>query len=346
VNILWDSGNIGFGRCGINEWDCHVISELRRRGHKVTVIVDELLQKRPKFESWKVPEGGFTLVQEKLTPDNYREVVSRYGPYDVQIGNHFTMFPVCDKVLPVVHDVTIPGRKEYSLSILLSLKGLAAKTNYFACTTPYIRDQVIESLGTEVTTKCLYTGCKFFGFPPASLRDRKPYIAYWGNRYEKAKSFNNLLKTLQFHDLSLKVAGFSGPTKKEIAIIEQLGLKDRVEFHLALEDDELYELIRQASMYVCPSKYEGMGLPAIEAMSLGIPVVTTPCAALPSIVEGAGYIAKSTIPKDLALSIKECYNNEKQTREYVKAGLERTSGWTWSRCAQGIEELAATLGIQ
>lgn len=330
MKIFWDSGNVGFGGCGINEWDRQVIQELRSRGHQVTIIVDDLLARRPKFKSWRPPEGGFTRIDDKITPYNYRDVVDSLGQFDVQIGNHFTMFPVCEKVLPVVHDVFMKGRKEYSLSTSLTLRGLGTLTNTFACTTPFIAEQVHAALpGSK--TECLYAGSKFSGMRKSvtTRGDQKPYIAYWGNRYSKEKNFQNLLKSLLLHPLDLRVSGFFTPSEKELQTVRDLGVQDRVHFHTAMSDENLIDMICNSEMYVCPSTYEGMGLPAMEAMSLGVPVVVSPCAALPGLVGDCGYIAKSYNYKALAESINTCLSEKEQTSLKVRKGLEKSSQWSW-----------------
>jgi len=342
MRILWDSGNVGFGGCGINEWDRQMISHLRRENHEVCVVVDDLLLRRPKFHKWNPPEGGYTRFNGKIETSNFKKVYEDLGPFDIQIGNHFTMFPVCEKVLPVVHDVDIPGREEYSLSISLTLRGLSKLTNTFACTTPFIQKQVLEII-PGANTKCLYSGSKFSGGKLTKFTTKsppKPYMVYWGNRYEKSKNFTALLKTLKDHDLDLRVSSFKPPSVKELEAIRGMKLEERVMFYDSLSDQELCELITQSEMYVCPSKYEGMGLPVIEAMSLGVPVVVAPCASLPEIVGDCGYIADSSSYKDLSKEILKCVENKEETKAKVKRALVKSESWTWKNSCNSLLLLA------
>lgn len=338
MRILWDSGNVGFGGCGINEWDRFMIDTLRSKGHVVIIVVDNKLAKRPKFKGWKAPSTGYTRYEGEILISNYKEVYKELGPFDIQIGNHFTMFPICDRILPVVHDVNIPGRAEYSLSIELTLRGLATLTNTFACTTPFIQDQVTK-LVPNAKTECLFAGCKFAPYSGERPKSEKPYIAYWGNRYEQAKNFKSLLRTLKLHDLELRVSGFLPPSDTELKQVRELGLEDRVKYYTALSDEELRTMVAGAEMYVCPSKYEGMGLPVMEAMSLGLPVVVSPCASLPSIVGEGGYVAKSPSSKDLATAIKECLLNPDETQRRVKIAQKRAKQWTWDLAANRLLSL-------
>jgi glycosyltransferase involved in cell wall biosynthesis len=333
VKILWDSGNVGFGGCGINEWDRNVISELRRQGHDVTLLVDDLLARRPKFKKWEAPEGGYDRVKEKITASNYAEVVNRFGPFDVQIGNQFTMFPVLENIVPVCHDYDIPGRKEYSLGIKMSTHGLSRITQKFACTTPFIQQQ-IDTVLPNVQTVCLYGGSKFV--PISVEKPEKEYIAYWGNRYSKEKNFLALLNTLPYHDLDMVVCSFSPPKPEELKLVENLGATGRVTFCVGLTDSELNKIVAGASLYVCPSTYEGFGLPVVEAMAVGIPVIVAPCAALPSVGGDAVLMAKSHKTKDLVAGIREVFENYNETRRRVELGLVQVSNWTWANAASTL----------
>ena len=339
MRVLWDSGNVGFGGCGINEWDRFMIDTLRGKGHDVVLIVDNLLTKRPKFSQWKPPSTGFTQYEGEILTSNYKEIYDKLGPFDVQVGNHFTMFPICERIVPVVHDVKIPGRDEYSACIELSLRGLSTLTNTFACTTPFIQEQLLKMV-PGAKADCLYGGCKFAGFPRDSKPEgKKPYMAYWGNRYDQSKNFKALIASLRYHDLDLEVASFLPPLETELRYIEAQGVKGRVHYHLGLDDERLRKLVSGAEMYVCPSKYEGMGLPVMEAMSLGLPVVVSPCASLPSIVGEGGYVAKSSSPKDLATAIKECLLNPAETQRRVNVAQERAKQWTWDLAADKLLSL-------
>lgn len=327
MKILWDSGNFGFGTGGIQEWDRSVIETLRSKGHEVTIVVDDLLVRRPKFKKWKPPAGGFTRVDGKITVYNYKEIVDKLGPFDVQVGNHFTMFPVCDNILPICHDVEIKGRDSHSRGSILALRSLLRKTNKVACTSPFIEDQV-KAMAPGMGTVCCWAGTKF-RTPSNPNPSAKPYIAYWGNRYEKSKNFDALLKSLSFHNLDLRVSGFLPPTESELGLVKALGFQDRVHFYTALSDQELEALVTGATMYVCPSKYEGMGMPAMEALATGLPTVVSPYAALPVLFKDCSYISKNAGARSLAAAINECLTNREQTALNVKVGLQRSEEWTW-----------------
>jgi glycosyltransferase involved in cell wall biosynthesis len=333
VKILWDSGNVGFGGCGINEWDRNVIDSLREQGHDVTLIVDDLLARRPKFKKWTPPKEGFLRVREKLTFDNYKEFVDSLGTFDVQIGNHFTMYPVLDRVVPICHDYDLGVWLDPGNRVKLMARGLSKIVSGFVCTTPFIENQINEVF-PEIATASVYGGTKFKGKQQANKE--KPYIAYWGNRYGAGKNFNNLLKTLPYHNFDLKVCGFLPPNNSELQLVEKLNVNHRVEFFTGLNNEELQKMITGASLYVCPSKYEGFGLPVVEAMSMGVPVVAAPYASLPLIVGDCGRVAKSGSAKDLAHEILQVVAEPEETEAKRKKAFSKVEPWTWENTASSI----------
>jgi glycosyltransferase involved in cell wall biosynthesis len=340
LRVLWDSGNIGFGGCGINEWDRHIVDSLRSQGVDVTLLVDKNLKRRPKFKTWNPPKEGYTFVAEKITAKNYKEVVESLGPFDIQIGNHFTMFPVLDRILPVVHDVSIPKRKSYSLGIELSLGGICSLTERFLCTSPFIENQVL-GMFPQAKTWVTWAGAKFATSPCKKVEGgRKPYIAYWGNRYAEGKNFLALLETLNYHNLDLCVSSYLPPSEKELAFVEKHNLGDRVQFYTGLNDEALQILIEGASLYVCPSTYEGLGLPPIEAMGVGVPVVVSPCASLPGVVGDCGIIADSHKAKDLSAAILKVLADPKATLARTEKGKTWAGNFTWERASQVVLEAA------
>lgn len=86
----------------------------------------------------------------------------------------------------------------------------------------------------------------------------------------------------------------------------ELGILDRVTFTGFVGDQELAEWYSNADLFVLPSLFEGFGLPAVEALGMGLPVVTTSCAAIPETTLGmASYVSDPTDPRELAAVMSE-----------------------------------------
>jgi glycosyltransferase involved in cell wall biosynthesis len=98
-------------------------------------------------------------------------------------------------------------------------------------------------------------------------------------------------------------------------------------------DAELYKLYQSALALLFPSKYEGFGLPVIEAMSLGCPVACAPVASLPE-VGGKAAIYVPLSPDEWAKTLIDLVKNHKLREEARSLGIEHAKRFTWDRCAK------------
>jgi glycosyltransferase involved in cell wall biosynthesis len=113
--------------------------------------------------------------------------------------------------------------------------------------------------------------------------------------------------------------------------VERLGLRDRVRFrgHVSLE--ELAGLYRGAACFVFPSRYEGFGLPVLEAMASGTPVVTTTAGALPEAAGDAAILVAERNPVELAGGIERALADRERLSA---AGLAHAASFTWAETAR------------
>ncbi|NLD73887.1 MAG: glycosyltransferase family 4 protein [Chloroflexi bacterium] len=134
---------------------------------------------------------------------------------------------------------------------------------------------------------------------------------------------------------TLVVAGGRGWYYDEIdAVAERLGLRDRVLFPGYVPDDELALWYSVADLFVYPSRYEGFGLPPLEAMACGTPVVTSDASSLPEVVGDAGL----TVPAEDAAALAEAMERLLEDAELRAAlrerGLARARAYSWQRVAR------------
>lgn len=134
-------------------------------------------------------------------------------------------------------------------------------------------------------------------------------------------------------DLHLTVIGRKKDGGASARKIDQLGLRDVVEFVSGVPDERIVELYAEAELAVVPSLYEGFSLPAIEAMSCGVPVVATTGGALPEVVGSDGDTALLVRPGDsdaLATTIRRALS-EPELRDRIGAAARKRviDQWSW-----------------
>jgi glycosyltransferase involved in cell wall biosynthesis len=138
-------------------------------------------------------------------------------------------------------------------------------------------------------------------------------------------------------DLRLVLAGpdkgAGGEARRAVA---RLGLNGRVEFAGHVDKPELAALYRSAQCLVFPSRYEGFGLPVVEAMASGTPVVTTSAGAVPEVAGEAAILVEPGNPVALAGGIERALADRKRL---VQAGLERAARFSWEETARRTLEV-------
>lgn len=147
------------------------------------------------------------------------------------------------------------------------------------------------------------------------------------------KAFYNLKKKKIEHKLI--IAGKKGWKYKNIfAMIHQLNLQSEVMFTGYVPTEDLPALYNVADLFVYPSLYEGFGLPPLEAMACGIPVITSNTSSLPEVVGDAGIMIDPYDVDGLADAMHNVLTNEGLREDMIKKGLERAKLFNWEICAK------------
>jgi glycosyltransferase involved in cell wall biosynthesis len=110
-----------------------------------------------------------------------------------------------------------------------------------------------------------------------------------------------------------------------------------------VDDSLLPGLFAGARALAMPSLYEGFGLPVLEAMASGVPVVAANRAALPETCGGAGLLVEPDDPEAMADAIVRAATDEEARGQLVRAGLERAAGFSWDRSAQRTDAVISEL---
>ena len=146
-------------------------------------------------------------------------------------------------------------------------------------------------------------------------------------------AFDQLLRTTSLLP-KLVIAGGQGWLMDDFASsIKQKGLADRVCLTGYLQDEDLCALYSTCAVFVYPSLYEGFGLPPLEAMACGAPVITS---RIPSLIETVGSAARLVDPNDvndLARSMVEMLSDKKTRQHYAELGKTHVKKFSWEQTA-------------
>lgn len=116
--------------------------------------------------------------------------------------------------------------------------------------------------------------------------------------------------------------------------VERLELQDSVRFLGRVPSEDLVGLYNAASAFVYPSLYEGFGLPVLEAMACGCPVISSNTSSLPEVVGDAGIMIDPYNVQQLADAIQKVLEDKVLAQDMRQRGLERAILFSWQRCAQ------------
>jgi len=157
---------------------------------------------------------------------------------------------------------------------------------------------------------------------------------------EPRKNISGLLQAAdQLHKAGIRVpvvhAGPRGWLDEPIfRQVEQMRLQNQVHFLGKVSQRELILLYNRASVFVYPSFYEGFGLPVLEAMACGCPVITSNCTALPEVAGDAALLVNPSDSGDIARAIEQVLSDRDLAENLRQRGLRRASDFTWERCAR------------
>ncbi len=131
-------------------------------------------------------------------------------------------------------------------------------------------------------------------------------------------------------------------TEADFAAIQSHGLNERVSVLGYVEADDLPVLYSLASAFVMPSLYEGFGIPLLEAMACGCPVVTSTQGACPEVVDGAAVLVDPFDESDIARGIEQVLTSSELSAQLVVKGYARVAQFSWEKCAwETLEVLRA-----
>jgi glycosyltransferase involved in cell wall biosynthesis len=166
-------------------------------------------------------------------------------------------------------------------------------------------------------------------------------------KYDPRKNFDNLIKGFRLlrkrMPVKLVVAGIGCEKYREEYNLAEDGIDKDITFLGWVEQDELPALYNMAACMLFPSVYEEFGIPTVEAMACGCPVVISSTGALPELAGDAGIIVDPFNPKSIADGLEKLMGSDENREKHAALCLERSKMFSWHRCAK--ETLAVLNGF-
>jgi glycosyltransferase involved in cell wall biosynthesis len=142
----------------------------------------------------------------------------------------------------------------------------------------------------------------------------------------------------------LLLPGYPTPYEAELrSVADRLGVLDDTRFLEWVSPAELEGLYRAAGVFVFPSLYEGFGLPPLEAMASGTPVVTSNLSSLPEVAGDAAVLVDPYDPAAIAAGIERVLTDEELRRDLRRRGLARAKQFSWQRSVARVREIYAEI---
>jgi glycosyltransferase involved in cell wall biosynthesis len=174
---------------------------------------------------------------------------------------------------------------------------------------------------------------------------KRPYILYVGglnprkNVAELVYAYSKIHRELSGGQL-LIIPGPPGRHLEQLKLLaDSLNLRNYVVFPGFVASEDLPLWYNRADLFVYPSLYEGFGLPPIEAMACGVPVITSNTSSLPEVVGDAALAIDPHNTLELAETIRKVLNDAELTAHLRRKGLEHCKKYTWEQNAARILEL-------
>ena len=213
---------------------------------------------------------------------------------------------------------------------------LAAKAQQIITVSHFSKKQLVELLGIdERLVTVVYNGVdEIYRRNTEAFRSEAPYFLYVGNR-RKNKNIPAMLTAFAHAAIPMDFMFFlSGHGDETLCTrIAQLGIEKRVRFLGRIPEAELPKLYKGAYATLFVSLMEGFGLPVIESMASGTPVLTSTAGPLPEVAGDAALCVDPHSVEAIQAGIEALVNDSDGYRDFQQKGTQRSAQFTWDRTA-------------
>ncbi len=277
---------------------------------------------------------------------------------DIFIGTDgYLPLSIKAKTLAVFHDINFEhypkdlpffNRKYYRYYF----PRFAKKADCIAAVSEFTRQDVIEKYKVNPDKVCVIYNGVSDNFKPISsdqataIREKYtsglPYFLFVGSLHQR-KNIANLLRAFELFKstsgskMVLVLAGAKRWWTKEMETVYQsMQHKKEVVFTGRLSFDELTKLTASAFAVTYVSTFEGFGIPIVEAMKSGVPVITSNVTSMPEIAGDAALLCDPFSVDSISSAMREIASNELLRKKLIEKGIQRANYFTWDKTADAL----------
>lgn len=315
---------------------------------------------RPRFW-WIADQFALSRAIKHIAPNVYVSLDTNL-PFLVALNKRLKTVVTIHDIIPIVlkDEYRLPPDRALECKIKFSAARRATK---IVTISEFSKRDIVENLNIdEKRISCIYESTDdTFKRPNQKVIDsmveefafKKKYIMTVGDYYGidprknylfLIEAFAEFARSNKNDDLLLLFVGKSGGVENEYSKIisraQQLGVKDKIVFTGFVSDEQLAALYGGAQAFVYPTKYEGFGLPILQAMSCGCPVVAANNTSIPEVAGTAAELFETRNTKSFIESLDRVMENR---AKYEALGYENIKRFSWQNAAQEFIKLIESI---
>jgi len=289
------------------------------------------------------------IVKKKVLKNNIKHITSQELAYLLKLAKLEKSVVTCYDLIPWIYD------NNRSLKWRLNMVGLK-KADRIITISEFSKNEIIKYLGyREDKIHIIYPAVDHDHYHERrdkeilkrfNISENDRVILYVGSEQPRknlpslVKAFSKLKKMLP----NVKLLKIGNPQKRGargelLKLIDTLNLQNDIVFAGYVPERDMPKFYNAADLFVFPSFYEGFGLPPLEAMACGTPVITSNTSSLPEVVGDAGIMVDPSDIDGLAKSMYETLSNDGLREYMIKKGLDRAKMFSWEEAAEGTLEV-------
>ena len=353
---------------GINQYTTEILNRLRNNSEYTFEVVGNYFASNSKdaiLRDIKIPKRLFRLlpgkVFNKLMKHNLTPPIELLysGKPDCIVFFNFALHNTLPgtKTCVVVHDLsylTFPEFvQEKNRQFLMKHVGRAVgEADRIIAISDSTKKDLIKHYGVdEKKISIVYPGVDLEKYSPRiknqdleKYRIKGKYLLYLGT-IEPRKNITGIIDAYQKlpneikKEYSLVLAGGKGWNDQDILkkIDSYTGIGQIIQTGY-VDSDDIPTLYKEASIFLFPSHYEGFGIPILESMAAGTPVITSRNSSLPEVAGDAALFADENDIQDISQRIVEILEDEKLSESIIEKGYQRVKKFTWEKSVTQLEE--------